>query len=154
VASPGHNPAIGAAPAPAQGTLPLRPPRAARPGELAFERIKAEVARVIAGRLGEEHAITGEQLARVVQEALELHGMSLRTVQRRCEEAVEEIRNDGDQLIAATGAGKFTPETVDELERDLRQSTARAMKQLRHRSRVKRALAEMLGQLRIAKEAR
>jgi hypothetical protein len=43
---------------------------------------------------------------------------------------------------------------VDELERDLRQSTARAMKQLRHRSRVKRALAEMLGQLRIAKEAR
>jgi hypothetical protein len=146
MASPGHSSATNAAPAQAQGTLALRPPRPER----ADERIRAKVARVIAGRLGEAQAITGEALATVVRDELGLEGMSLRSVQRRCEEAVEDLREAG-VLIAASGAGKFTPVTVEELERDLRQSTARAMKQLRHRSRVRRALAEMRGQLALAR---
>jgi hypothetical protein len=128
-----------------------KPAPAARPvlGSEALARIKAEVSREIAVCHGEAQAVTGEHLAEVVKERIGLEAMSLRTVQRRCEEAVEQIRDEGKQLIAATGAGKFTPATVEELERDLHQSTARAMKQLRHRSRVKRALLEFRGQQRL-----
>jgi hypothetical protein len=132
---------------PAPGSRPVRGERVPDP---VFLSIRAEVAREIASRRGEAQAVTGERLAEIVKERLGLEAMTLRTVQRRCEEAVEQIRDEGEQLIAATGAGKFTPETVEELERDLRQSTARALKQLRHRSRVKRALLEFRGQQRLS----
>jgi hypothetical protein len=128
-----------------QASLDLRPPRPER----ADARIRDAVARVIALRKGESQAITGEQLAVVVRDALGLEAMSLRSVQRRCEEAVEDLRAAG-VLIAASGAGKFTPVTPEEIERDLRQTEAKARKQLRHRSRMRRALAEMRGQLRLA----
>lgn len=125
-----------------QAVLDLRPPRPER----VDSRIKAFVSREIASRRGEARAITGEQLAVLVRDALDIQEMSLRTIQRRCEEAVEELR--AEQVIAATGAGKFTPEKPEELERDLRQTEARARKELRHRRQVRQALAELRGQLR------
>lgn len=87
--------------------------------------VKAAVKAVLAERRGAARAITGDDLAIVVAERVDLNGwLAPKTLKRRCQEAVAALVAEGVQIASTSGDGYFTPETAEEIEagaRDLRQ---------------------------------
>jgi hypothetical protein len=117
--------------------------------------IRDEVAAVLCVLArGRARAITGEHLAGQVAERIRASGRpcdwSLRTLTRRCQEAVQALIEHGEPIASSSEPprGYFWAESPEELETSLAESDRRARMALRRRGLLRQRIREMRGQLR------
>lgn len=135
--------------------LDLRAPAPAdRPGAGLKGRIRREVLAVLVVLArGRANAITGERLAQAVAERMEAGGESLglspRTMQRRCQEALAELVAMGEPVASSSRPplGYWWAETAEDLEESLAESERRARMALRRRRFLRQRIREMRGQI-------
>jgi hypothetical protein len=107
---------------------------------------------------GRARAITGEHLAGLVADRIReggrACGWSLRTLTRRCQEAVQALIERGEPIASSSEPprGYFWAESPEELEESLAESDRRARMALRRRGLLRQRIREMRGQLRAAVE--
>jgi hypothetical protein len=133
--------------------LDLSPPRPVPGGELK-EAIRREVlAALLVYARGRAAAITGERLGELVGlrllEGGHQHALALRTLMRRCQEAVVELIEAGEPVASSSRPplGYWWAETADELEESLRECEQRARMTLKRRRALRGALAKLRGQV-------
>lgn len=139
---------------------PAAPERACVPGEHLKDVIRREVLAVLVVLArGRGNAITGERLAEEVDERLRAagrdHHLQAATLRRRCQEAVAELVDVGEEIASSSAPprGYFIPETQEEIAAGRRDLGARLAGMARRFRRYDRNTAdrvlELLGQVGI-----
>ncbi len=130
------------------------------PGEHLKDRIRASVRTVLVTLAqGRAAAITGERLAEAVAGALRESGVevtiSARSMKRRCQEAVAELVEAGEEIASASDhpAGYFIAQTKEEIRAAVGQRWRKVASEIRRARRYDRNVADrllaLLGQLGI-----
>ena len=113
------------------------------------ERIRREVAAILARHVGVERAVQRSTLARLVREGLGLHQLAQSTLERRVREAIGELLDEGRRVVCS-GSGIFVAETAEEIAQGDRALAGNAFGALRRLAVYRRvtlaALLEGMGQ--------
>jgi hypothetical protein len=143
-----------------EGGPPTPSAAAEVPGEHLKDHIRREVLAVLVVLArGRSNAMTGERLAELVAERLreagrEVH-LSAPTMRRRCQEAVAELVEAGEEIASSSSPprGYYIPETKEEIDAGARELWTRLASLARRGRRYDRntadRLLELLGQLGI-----